>query len=684
MAFTHADIDNSNSFSEANNKIRLINALYRKAPHLASHLKIDIRDATDADFYIPATLKHASKVVNIEITKTLCDMLSCNPSKEKGMCNENDKATYYYVGDDGWDIQCQPACFNTIETKVYNEQGQRKTNTPMLNYHNGKCRLVNSPIVTYLEKPFFRSTVKYETRLNDMPTGFSRRPPVAENEYGCGLDYRTNKTYCQYYDRHLMSDGSCSMTKWEKVLDSVIGMSLINSIKSSIRVVSNQHVPFELPEHLPPLPTQIPDMYTLDGWKNNIDKSFIVPPLIDTRPKQHNNTGSRSKRSTADNTNQHDRRRSTENELLDFETMSPFMKKQYNIPHTTDQGGGGGGGRIKRAAIPGGAITSTSVDRFKEVFLEMLHILTTDPKFWLMLGMNIATDWSIDYIKTLCARLIEQMTKYVSVKMIDMSAMVGSRVLAACLRSLSVKLVTGTVARIGSKSAIMLAKIASAATSVVGWFLISAMIFDMILTVWDPFGYKNLFPATFPSDMMANGELALRQAFGKATTDYEFDMFVDTVLSQEEIIMLQVDSMIDRLIYLDALIVNSNGTRLDKGQLVYLGQSSAQQMKIAANAAMAKRVQFNPRTYQQYNQAFLDRMRISKALNYVSMGSAVVGIVVWLVFHLNTLGILLAIIAICLFALNRYTLENDLLVDLFRQLRIFRDDSKFNLQARSH
>jgi hypothetical protein len=126
--------------------------MLQKAPHLTSHLAYTVKDATDQDLYIPHPLINASKVIKVEIGKELCELLSCNPAKEKEMCRPKDETSYYRVGDDGFDMLCQPACFNVSAKPTYNPDETQQPDMPMLNYHDNTCRLVPSSMVTYLEK----------------------------------------------------------------------------------------------------------------------------------------------------------------------------------------------------------------------------------------------------------------------------------------------------------------------------------------------------------------------------------------------------------------------------------------------------------------------------------------------------------------------------------------------------
>lgn len=292
--YTDADLAASSKFVDANLKIRMLQKMYQRAPHLVSWIEYDLRNATHDDYYIPATLTDSCKIIDIRITKTLCELLSCNASKEQDVCVPEEHASYYYVGDNAYDVQCQPACFNTAVKMTYTDDGARAADTPMLNFHNGKCRVLHSGIISWLEKPFYRSDTKFERRVNDMPTGFTRIP--SDNPYGGGITYKTNETYCHYYDRNLQEDGSCDETLGEKISHSLLGEALINTIKSSVRILINNNVPFPLPENLPKLPNELKSIHTLNGWKANINKDFKLPDLIDIKPKVPN--ANRNKRST--------------------------------------------------------------------------------------------------------------------------------------------------------------------------------------------------------------------------------------------------------------------------------------------------------------------------------------------------------------------------------------------------
>lgn len=174
----------------------------------------------------------------------LCEKLSCNKTKMAGVCKDTDAAGYHYVGDDAYDVHCQPACFNTKIRPTY-ANTERLADTPQLTWFNGGCKIIPDEVVTYLEKPFYRDQTRYVRRVNDMPTGFSR---MADGDPdGIGFTYRNNRRYCAYYDRTLTDDGDCSYEWWEEGLDAVLGMSLINTVKDGVRCKARRPEKYRIP-----------------------------------------------------------------------------------------------------------------------------------------------------------------------------------------------------------------------------------------------------------------------------------------------------------------------------------------------------------------------------------------------------------------------------------------------------
>lgn len=714
-SYTEDDMAAANMFAESNTKIRMLRKMYEKSPHLVSWVKYTIRPATANDYYIPSTLVDAAKVVTVEMTEELCKLLSCTPVREKDPCPVNGVASYYYVGDDAYDVQCQPSCFHTATKITYNDDGSRAADVPQLNWHAGKCRIVNSSMVSYLEKTFYRSDTKYEIRVNDMPTGFSRIK-VDDNPYGSGISYRTNSAYCGYYDRHLEADGSCEMSKLEFLLDAVIGQTLINSVKSGVRMLINNNIPFALPSNLPKLPDKLDPIHTLDGWRKNINTSFVLPDLIDTKPKAataETFTASmkRKKRSLdSSNTDEeydheilhpdketndmiHFRRRA---ELLgDGSDLSNFMRVSMgmDVVKTLDKvvglnDNGDIVGPMEKPKISKKSnnndkanaanddddddnnnnpdeIPKDWTEKMKDMFVSLLKMLT-EKDFYIQAGIDYITGKALDGLKALCKKVIEKLSRFLAKGLFDVTGSIGIKVLTSSIKSVTLRIVTTLVLRIGAKVAIAIAKLLAAVASVVGWILIGTMLLDLMFSFWDPFGYNNLFPPEMPKIVMENGELALRQAMASATADYEFDNLAAIILSEDELLEIQLESLIDRITYLDALVVNSEGSRIDKGNEIDVNAGNQNAMDAAQTQGMAQKVHWNTQEYENYNRKFMARVDTNKYCNYAAAAMILLS-GIFAAARIPLLCIVFIIIALIIMALARFELQDDLVVDFLEK-----------------
>lgn len=595
-------------------KIRLIQLMYKKRPNLIGELKYNIELANNSDYYIPSNLKNYCYKIKIEIPKKLCEMLSCNPARMKGMCTQDSNAEIYRLGDtENWDINCQPACFNTTIKGTFNESGIRAPDTPMLNFHNNECRILNSPIITYLEKTYFRSDIIYEARKNDMPTGFTRYK--TNNIYGSGFQYKSNPTYCKYYDRTMNDDGSCVMQWWETALDSVIGMSLINTTKSAIRsMINNNNVPFTEPDNLPKLPTDIPKIYTVKGWFDHRNENFILPTLI-KYPTNYAITR---------------RKRDTSHQIND-------KNKETNI--------------------------SKLLNTLESTMSGLLEAFFTDPKFLASIGINILTDVSVNSFKEMCKRLVDTLGRHSIEELLKISGTISVKVLSSTLKGVSIQFIAMNTLRYVSQITIQLAKIAAAASSVVGWVLLIFMFADLLFTFWDPYGYSEMFPANLPKDIMTAGERSLIQTFNTTSIDFNFNNLIQLILSEQEIMEIQITSMHDRIVYLNSLVVNSEGTKIIKDETINLSDLNKSEVTSSVNKSLVSRVKFNEREYENYNRLFLNRVKLNNILNNIAISLVGLSFILF-ILNLQILFVVILIISIIIFSFSLYQLVETNLIGI--------------------
>lgn len=610
MAYTTTDTDNAFKFSAANYKIRLLQACYEKRKNIISHLIVTERAATYDEIPIQPTspLKRYARIIEVEFTQKACENSSCNSSKENGVCLPGEAASYYYIGDNGHGIQCQPSCFNTISRPsnagkvnvkaTYNEKGERVAEAPLLVWvpEAKKCRLANSPMISWLEKTYFRSDSHYELRLNDMPTGFSRVRDYESNPMGIGWRYTMNPAYCGYFDREW--DGkSCEMTAFEKYgVDSIIGSQIFNVIRAGIRKLTTGNS-LKLPENLPKLPTNVEKTFTLEGWENDVVENFKLPPVLD-------------------------------------------VSEVYNEQQQQQQ--------QQRRCIRQQRDVGDSIATLFESLIEMLG----NKDFWANVTIGTAGDIFISGVKKGARRLANKLTRFlVNGSIRTILKRLGSKVIGSALKTVFLRATLSMVLRVASKVALALAKFAGAAATVVGWVLVVFQILDLLFTFWDPFGYNNLYPPELPSDMMFAGEIALREQLGTAVIDYEFETLAHSLLTEDELLELQVDSLLDTIVYLNSLEVNSEGTRIDKGDEIEFSADQDQSLAIdrARNASLAKHtIRLTSDTLASDNARFTFRATLTNRVNRLCFGLIVLALPIFAISSTFAIfAIIILLICMC-------------------------------------
>ncbi|KAI5630628.1 p74 [Venturia canescens] len=627
-SYTKVDRNNAIKYSEANLTILKINKIYQKARHLASHLEYQIRDATDDDFYVPAALSNSSKVVTVSITKNLCELLSCNPAKEKSMCHPKEAASYYYVGDDKYDLQCQPACYNITKTGTFDENGKRTPDTPILNWHNRSCRIV-TPMVTSMEKTFYRDTTKYVPRKNDMPTGFSRID--SGDIYGSGWAYKFNKTYCEYYDKRLEANGCCTRFWYEEVFSFFGGYNW----KSAARQASTG-VPFNMPK-LEPLPKDLPKRFTVEGWKNNNNENFKVPDLIDTAPKNIRAADIKHERHKREAVYQRER-----NINLNYGSDS-------DETHLLQD-------RIKTKET-----FSDSIGEFFRLTMERETNDTNKP------SNAFATDTYTRLIKGF-DKIGEKMGNLGDDLIKDMAWSLGENVASVAVEGITVRSVGNFVYYLGSDIFAAIDGFMGSGTSTMAWTVVNTALLGLYFMYADPFGYKNEWTPKLPQEMMEKGEASLRRKLGLAVINFEFENLVRAVLTYEEILDLEFQVAQDIFYYLDALEVNSDGVAIDKGSLIYFGSHKQSTTIRSMTKVLASRVKFNEKVYEEYNRVFMIRVDVNRYMNRASLG-AIIGAGVFTLLYLPILAVFFFFVALILLSIGRLSLQSNLLVDALLEIR---------------
>lgn len=585
----------------------------KKYPHIISHAEVSIRDATDDDYYRPAALIHCCKVIDIRITEKLCNLISCNSQKEMGTCSPKEEASFYRVGDDSFDIQCQPACFNIIPK---NNPKEITTDMPHLNFHKNEC-IILPPTVAYCEKPYYRSNNHFERRLNDMPTGFSREPDPTST---IGWKYKFNETYCEYFDEKLLDNGNCGLA-WYNTIGDFLGLGFLKQINSSINVLFTDK-PFDIPTNLPPLPTQIPNEYTLSGWKSNINEKFKIPEIIDTTP-QAIKTVLHAKHS--------------------LEQQHQIFKKMNKKP-----------------------VKSIGTD-FQNMIEDALNDMNFIEKLIAIFGVNHLAQEALEGVKSYCIKLIEKLGPIVGKEMLLLTESFGSKVLTEALSIACVNSAIRFSLMSVTTSALFLSKLAISAASVIGWILIIGVFVDLIFQFWDPFGYKNILPLESLDLFVHYGEQILRNQLNTDNPIFTFEMLASKLLTQDELMELNIGTFRDSLTYLNSLTVNSEGKFIDHGDEIIIN-GDLQSFSDAYSRAHAKHLRFNLTNYNKFNESFEQQAKLNNKLSISGILCGIFASVLY-VFKLNVLAFMMIIIMIVSFIMARYDLISSHLTEAFKELK---------------
>jgi hypothetical protein len=708
--YTTEDLDNSSKFAEYNLYVRYINALHQKAPHIISYLDYNITDATDDDFYIPSSLTGQCKMIDIKITEYLCNVkLNCNPIKEKDTCKSSDLASNYLIGTEAYGVQCQPSCFNLSIKKNYSDSTETPS-MPMLNWYKDNCRYVPSGVASYLEKPFYRSKTIYEYRVNNFPTGFPKVTPDDQlfRKYDSGYSYRSDSAYCSYFNRLYDSENdNCEMAPWEEFVDSVLGMNIINLANDSVNYLKSGGASiFDTPSHIP-----VPDIepiYTLDGWKKDVNADFILPSEMNYNSQTNVTLKGRMYSSPIKLTvfssaneqqTKHDARRFLERKIkLENKHLAPQQRRRQKPKFRPSNFIGPMLKQIRKVVPDESALYQLEknlnlidsvaetydsdnsnffndlMDAIKEggdilikTIKSILEAILTDPETQKQLGIGIAFDKALSWVKTLSTKLLTRLSESLITLLAKEGVDMGINVLEKSIFSTFMSICVSFAAKIASKLAIMLLNALISTVDVIGWILEVGMMLNLVAALWDPFGMNKMFPAGYADEVMRQGEQAYKVQAGINELNYTFTSLVGSLLTDDEILAIQMQSLIDRAIYLDALEVNSEGSRIDKGDTIDYSHAINSNTE---NQTLAKSIvpiyKFDYDSYSLYNESFLTRVETNQKLALISTFAFFVPIILLgLGFKLLAMIVLvILVLIICWFKYGIYSQSDDFILTL--------------------
>lgn len=586
--------------------------LFDHHPHLASHIKYTLRPATFDDFYVPAALQDTAAVFEYELTELFQQKFSCNATTNNKPCTPDSPARYYYIGPGGdLGIECQPACFNLTSDLNYNDDGDVVPQMCKLGYNrSAKAPYILNGSTDWMEHPSVRAEDTFVPLLNDFAVGFTPDKSGVLSE-----EYRVDSYYCgEYFEDYNAKDKNCSMPIWGYFADAVLGKTLIQTIIVGLRqaTTGSQRTKPDLPT-LPELGSE----HQYDFWKNDIDPSF-VPPNADDMSEEVQRC---LKNQTTRNIKSVNFKQKIINRIQTHKpgSVDPHTRRLAEDPNTR---------RFSKrpatrsAVVKDGTSWESVLEMLENMGVGLLEGILTDPQMQIIIFGSILTEVMRQQIKKLGNKLIDVFAKKMLAMAGKISAGVAKNVLGMTIKSSLGRAISSVMFKAASKLFLGLGKLLVGAASVIGWILCVGMVVNLILEFWDPMGFQNKFPPQYISSIATQSRVALRKDLNIPTDVIDMDFVFGMLLPEDVYQNLQYTRFLHLLEYFDALVVNSEGSMIDKGDDILINGDNAD---AAVDQAIAKRFKITPEVYSEYNKKFNNRLNFNRIGNTISLSILAIG-----------------------------------------------------------
>nr|ABC75008.1 P74 [Rachiplusia nu MNPV] len=590
---TAVDLTNASRYAIHMHRLEFISRWRTRFPHIL--IDYTLRPASsDDDYYVPPKLADKALAVKLAFSKRGCESMSCYPFHETGVVSNTTPFMYTQTSETSVGY-AQPACYHLDRAAAMREGAETQVQSAEFRYTlDNKCILVDSLSKMYFNSPYLRTEEHTIMGVDDVPA-FNVRPdpdPLFPERFKGEF----NEAYCRRFGRELFN-GGCSF-RWR---ESLIGFVLGDTIFVTFKMLAN-NIFSELRDFDYKAP------------------SSILPP----RPNVDSNAILAQWRSVRDNATDLEfeklfNKNPTLNDLGMIVNGSPVQ-----ITYTAETGftktpiaynyRGNERARVEHFEALDRSISDQDLESIITSFLEdyaLVFGIATDIGFdMLMSGFKSMLKKINNFFIPAMEHMLLSTTRRVTVRML------GETYKAALVHSLNVIAIkTLTV------TAKALTRIAIQASSIVGIVLILLTLADLVLALWDPFGYNNMFPREFPDDMSRTFLTAYFESFDN-TTSREIIEFMPEFFSE----MVETDddatfeSLFHLLDYVASLEVNSDGQmlNLEEGDEIEDFDESTLVGQALATSSLYTRMEFMQYTFRQ--NTLLSMNKENNNFNQIIMG----------------------------------------------------------------
>ena len=654
MSYTAKDVENAGVYANQRYLLLVMNTLYKKQPHLVSHLKYEITKADpNHDYYYPPSFEKKAIMVNINIPAKLCEKLSCNSIMAHKACGRDTPAANYNIGDSAdYDLHCQPACFWLKEDPVIDEEtGEEQVQMLPLAYNDEFKCVIRPSSYAWHQFPFYRSDTVYEHRLNDLPAGFNLGIP---NPDGYSKEtYKYNESYCAaYFDKWDPVAENCTQSIWETIAYAVVGESIVKMAKAGITELKSGGRSDYPPIVFPDIPKAGAE-WTIQGWKGDVNLEFILPPVDFTfddtfEPLREVDSGHTPVHVTPQDAflrivntlkNRHCQidakiRRKLEIDIATYLEDHEIAQIKFIKSHNT--------GTSPLDIVFDEDAPDSNIIQILVSVLQGILASVVDGDFWVDVGIGVVSDVLLSAIKDGFRKLANTLIPKLTAKIIAIGGKVMSKVFAKSL----ITTVTGTVGKVMvkvvSKVMVKLAELAAEIASIVGIVIAILSIFDILLSIFDPLGFNKKFNKEILTAVTKASDTAMRKDLEVAVPEMTFGLFANLTLEVDELIDDSLHTYIFVYEYLNSLTVNSEGSRLDKGTEMDLGITDEDDV---IDQVIAKTKLVTPKELYDFEYDHVSRMNFFQTTKKVSIGLLSAGCL-FLIIDLGVVSVIFFILAL--------------------------------------
>nr|AJP07307.1 p74 protein [Helicoverpa armigera nucleopolyhedrovirus]AJP07442.1 p74 protein [Helicoverpa armigera nucleopolyhedrovirus] len=536
---TFEDALNAGKFAFNISRLKFIPKWRARFPHIFIDYKI--WPANNDDFYVPAALFNRAIGVRVTFSRKGCESMSCYPFHETGPITPYTQFGYTQTSETAV-AYAQPACYNLDRAAAVRDGAENEIQTPELRYTDGgKCIIVDTLTKMYLNTPYLRTDDHLIQGVDDVP-GFNVTNDT-DQLFPERFEGFFNEAYCRRFGRSLQPNGGCSLQWWESLIGFVLGDTVLVSFKLLVNNIFSELRGFDYTRPspvLPPKPVVTSPALVVQEWRSQRDREAPIDlELSFLDYEQYSDIGL------------------TANTVLEYVAENGFRVNPYR--GTTDRW------QRETTTLYNDAKQTTIDDQtLKDIITQFLE----DNALVAGIAASFGFDFLFDVLKDMLKRINTQLLPLLRRVLISGSRQFTTRLLgetykAAVIHSMN-KIAIKTVTAVAKA----MTKIAIKAASVIGIVLIILTISDLVLALWDPFGYSNMFPREFPRDLSNSFLTAFFQSMGENRDMMELlPEYYDDLLAQNENdtdqTMATFEDILNIAEYLSALTVNSNGQMLD-------------------------------------------------------------------------------------------------------------------------